>query len=322
MVPDSNLERLSEDAMKDYYIQPDAPDPVLDEATIMGLVCRHLPDAKAVTAVDESGGEARTYRIDDRWILKMQRPQQLRPRTSLKKEVFFLNQLRDILGISVPSVLGHGREGQHIEYTLMTRMDGVAIKHADLGGEDRQQALFELGRMLRRIHALPQQPFVDSRLLPGDHSPVDVRWRFGNVFDEVLDLIRERSQSWDFSLDPVTVSRRAMRFLPDVDVWVALHSNPGPEHVFVNPETRRLSGIIDFGDAYFGHPVNDLRRWRSPEDREAIFAGYIHGNPVSDNFIRTWKVAQVLTDVIALSLNPELRQQVTGELERVLGEFE
>lgn len=308
--------------MKDYYIQPEAADPVLDEATAMNLVHRHLPEAKGVTAVDESGGEARTYRIDDIWILKTQRPQQLRPRTSLKKEVFYLNQLQGMPGISVPTVLGHGREGQHTEYTLMTRMAGVAVRHAVLQGEDRQKVLFDLGRMLRRIHNLPQQPFIDSRLLPGDHSPVDVRWRFGNVFEDVLDLLQERGQPWDFPLDALTVSRRAMQFLPEVDTWVALHSNPGPEHVFVNPDTRRLSGIIDFGDAYFGHPVNDLRRWRSPEDREALFAGYTKDAPVSDNFIATWKVAQVLTDMFALCLNPEIRQQAADELTRVLGGFD
>src|SRR5215213_8474286 len=111
MTPASNLERLKEDAMKDFYIQPDAPDPILDESTVMNLVRRHLPEAKTMTTVDESGGEARTYRIDDRWILKTQRPPQLRPRTSLKKEVFFLNQLRDMPDISVPTVLGHGRGG-------------------------------------------------------------------------------------------------------------------------------------------------------------------------------------------------------------------
>jgi hypothetical protein len=43
---------------------------------------------------------------------------------------------------------------------------------------------------------------------------------------------------------------------------------------------------------------------------------------VSDNFIHTWKVAQVLTDVIAMGLNPELRQLATDELEQLLGEFE
>lgn len=308
--------------MKDYYIQPDAPDPVLDEGTVMTIVRRHLPEARAVTAVDESGGEARTYRIDDRWILKTQRPQQLRPRTSLKKEVFFLNQLKGISGISVPTVIGHGRAEPHIEYTLMTRMAGIAVKHADLHGKDREQLLIDLGRMLRQIHSLSQQPFLDSRLLPGDHSPVDVRWRFGSVFEDVLELIRERGQSWSFRLDPLTLSRQAMQFLPDVDIWVALHSNPGPEHVFVNPDTRKLSGIIDFGDAYFGHPVNDLRRWRSPEDREALFAGYTADAPVTDNFIRTWKVAQALTDMIALSLQLELRQSATDELERLLAEFE
>lgn len=308
--------------MKDYYIQPDAPDPVLDEGTVMTIVRQHLPEAKTVTAVDESGGEARTYRIDDRWILKTQRPQQLRPRTSLKKEVFFLNQLKGVSGVSVPTVIGHGRADQHVEYTLMTRMERIAVKHADLHGKDREQLLVDLGRMLRRIHALPQQPFLDSRLLPGDHSPVDVRWRFGNLFDDVLDLIRERGQSWSFRVDALTLSRRAMQFLPDVETWIALHSNPGPEHVFVNPDTRKLSGIIDFGDAYFGHPVNDLRRWRSPEDRDALFAGYIADAPVTDNFIRTWKVAQALTDMMALGLQPELRQSATAELDRLLVEFE
>ena len=65
---------------KDFYVQPDAGDPVLDSPTVLAIVRRHVPAAAAVTAVDESGGEARTYSIDDDLILKVQRPQQLRAR--------------------------------------------------------------------------------------------------------------------------------------------------------------------------------------------------------------------------------------------------
>lgn len=63
---------------KDFYIQPDAADPVLDPDAVLAIVRLHAAGAKAVRAVDESGGEARTYAIDDGLILKVQRPQQLR----------------------------------------------------------------------------------------------------------------------------------------------------------------------------------------------------------------------------------------------------
>jgi hygromycin-B 7''-O-kinase len=79
---------------KEVYLQPDAPDPVLSQEFVLSLVRRHLPEAQAVTGVDESGGEARTYAIDDTVILKVQRPQQLRPSTSLAKEVFFCAKWR------------------------------------------------------------------------------------------------------------------------------------------------------------------------------------------------------------------------------------
>lgn len=55
---------------KDVYLQPDAPDPVLTDSVVLALVQRHVPDAHAVTSVDESGGEARSYRVDDDLILK------------------------------------------------------------------------------------------------------------------------------------------------------------------------------------------------------------------------------------------------------------
>jgi hygromycin-B 7''-O-kinase len=56
----------------DYYIQPDTPDPVLPDSVVMNLVHRHLPEAVAVADVDENGGEARTYAIDQVWIFDFQ----------------------------------------------------------------------------------------------------------------------------------------------------------------------------------------------------------------------------------------------------------
>ena len=76
-----------------------------------------------------------------------------------------------------------------------------------------------------------------------------------------------------FPLAPDEIGRRLMQTMPDVKNIVALHSNPGPEHTFVDPVSGRLTSLIDFGDAYFSHPVNDLRRYRSPADRQAVLDG-------------------------------------------------
>ena len=112
-----------------------------------------------------------------------------------------------------------------------------------------------------------------------------------------------------------------MRSLPDVEMWVALHSNPGPEHVFVHPSSGRLSGIIDFGDAYFGHPVNDLRRFPHPQDRRAIFDGYTADAPASDNFLKAWRVACLLTDMGLLARSPEYASAVRAEIDQILTEL-
>src|SRR5215471_4002894 len=155
---------------KDVYLQPDAPDPVLSDELVLALVRRHAPEAQAVTGVDESGGEARTYAIDTHLVLKVQRPQQLRPRTSLAKEVFFLHQLEPVPDISVPRALGYGRDSALLEYTVMTRMPGVAMRHVSLSEQEQAAALFQLGQTLRRMHSLPQAPFFENALLPGDRT--------------------------------------------------------------------------------------------------------------------------------------------------------
>lgn len=303
---------------RDFYIQPDAADLVLDSQAVLAIVREHAPDADAVTAVDESGGEARIYAIDGDLILKVQRPQQLRARTSLAKERFFLGQLSGVQGVCVPRVIAGGVTQHSVEYTLMSRMPGMAVTSANLHGQQRKQALFALGAMLRRIHAIPQQPLFEARLIPGDHTAADVRWRFGKVFDEALAVVTRAAAHWSLACSPEQVARGAMAALPEVDQWVALHSNPGPEHVFVDPRGGQLTGIIDFGDAYFGHPVHDLRRWRCPRDRAAVYAGYTALAPASNNFDRTWIVANVLADMLAIALEPKCRAAATEELSSLM----
>lgn len=287
----------------DFYVQPKAPDPVLSAEVVLSLVRRHEPSAQAVTGVDESGGEARTYTIGDALILKTQRPQQLRPRTSLQKEIVFLNHIAThAANLHVPRVLGHGfhhdptADGVRIEYTLMTRMPGKAMRHVSLDASARRAVLRQVGATLRRIHALPQAPLRASELLPGDSAFVDVQIRFGRYFTDLVDAVRWEQVPWTFELSPEQVGARALAALPPSRERVALHSNPYLEHVFIDPETGAYSGLIDFGDAFISHPACDLRRWTRPADREALLEGYAADEPIGDAFLATWRALCIFTN--------------------------
>lgn len=305
---------------KDIYLQPDAPDPIHSDDVVLALVRKHVPNAKSVTGVDESGGEARTYAIDEDVILKVQRPQQLRPRTSLEKEAFFLNQLAMDEHISVPRVLGYGRE-ETIEYTVMTRMPGVAVVNTVLEENVRKQALFRLGQTLRRIHSLPQQPFVASNQFPGDYTFVNVAERFRDAFEGLIERISEKKIAWTLPFSPRFVADKAMAALPHSESRVALHSNPGPTHTFVDPKTGLFTGLIDFGDAYVSHPAWDLWRFHLPEDRQAILAGYTADKSVDDAFLGTWKMVMILSNLMAIAHQTKTRDEAESDLQEQMAEL-
>jgi hygromycin-B 7''-O-kinase len=87
----------------------------------------------------------------------------------LAKEAFFLHQLAAYPDIVVPHVLGYGQH-ETIEYLVMTQMQGVSALTVELAGEHRIAVLHQLGRTLRRLHALPQAPFSGSALFPGTRT--------------------------------------------------------------------------------------------------------------------------------------------------------
>ena len=100
---------------------------------------------------------------------------------------------------------------------------------------------------------------------------------------------------------------------------VALHSNPGPEHTFVDPETQEFRGLIDFGDAYIGHPAADLR-WPRREDRLALLQGY--GEPQGDGgeCMALWRSVRIISDMAAIAGWPDRRPQALASLSDLLAE--
>ncbi len=301
----------------DVYLQPDAPDPVLTEEVVVEAARRHAPEAGALLEVDESGGEARAYFLEGGIVMKTQRPHRLRPRTSLGKEALFLAELERQGDFPVPRVLGHG-EMAGIEYLCLTRLDGVPVEHASLDAATQASVLGELGRTLRAIHEIEQSAFADGDVMPGDRTSADLRTRVSDAFDRLAAPLRADVR-FGGTLDVGDVAAHCLARVPESTPPVALHSNPGPEHAFVDPATGSFVGLIDFGDAYRSHPALDLRPWTEPADGEALLAGYKSVGPLPRGFEDVWRTGLVIVELARATRGRRSPAELSAALDRLLG---
>ena len=276
------------------YYQRGAANPIFENDFVLNIVRQYAPEAKKVTDVDETGGEARTYSVDNNIILKVQRPQQLRNTTSLEREAFFLRQLESIEGMSIPTVLGYGKEDT-VEYTVMTRMPGLAVRYSNISGEQREKMLFELGKMLFLIHSVDVKPFLDSGFFSDiDKDVNDVKERLKANFDRGLKGLSEKLSHSE--IDKANgMAADELKKITEARI-VPIHANPSNTHTFVK-SNNRFSGVIDFGDAYISHPICDMRRW-SLEDRKPLFDGYISSGKATADITVVYEVTAAMEKIL------------------------
>jgi len=236
----------------------------------------------------------------------------VRPSTSIEKAAFFQRQLEGVDGISVPRVLGYGREGT-IEYVCETCMPGIAVRYAKLDEPAKRAMLGDLGRLLRRIHAIDQAPFLASDLLPRDRDREALAGRLHARLDPVLAALAADSDRWPFQESPEQVAAVATDLLAADPPLRALHSNPGPPHAFVDPATDKLTGLIDFGDAFISHPAFDLRTWPRYQERLDLLAGYRSELEVDDAFLAAWRALMIVAEMTSLALSPRPERRAESE---------
>ncbi len=308
----------------DTYSQPDAPDPVLPDDLVLGLARAHLspPDrVGAVLAVDESGGEARAYLLDGGVVVKTQRPHRLRPRTSLPKEAALLTALAATLPGRVPTLFGYDQmdtgAGQ-VELLVISRVAGNAVvtRSTGLAGPARAEVLRELAAVLRAVHALDLTALVPAGLLPVDGGAAGLRRRVELGLADLVGHFDSHPGSWPLTVPPSQVAAAALDALPRrlEQPPVALHSNPGPTHVFVD-DGRVFTGLIDCGDSYASHPALDLRTWPDPADRLVLRECYLDGRPAGTEWDAVWTVAMLQADLAVLAgRRPELVDAAAADL--------
>jgi Ser/Thr protein kinase RdoA (MazF antagonist) len=162
---------------------------------------------------------------------------------------------------------------------------------------------YELGKTLAKIHNFDKKPFIESGLFSDIDKPDDMKERFKVRFERVTKWALERLTHLT-QVDVDFAAEQAMLIIekiPNAEILVALHSNPGPEHVFVNNDGT-FSGLIDFGDAYISHPICDFRSTQV-RDRSMLLEGYKSINELSDNFKQIWNAVYAIDSIVDVLRN-------------------
>ncbi len=297
----------------DVYSQPDAPDPVLPAELVRELLRPHLPAEVRLAGgmeVDESGGEARVYLFDRAdtaggVVVKTQRPHRLRPRTSLAKEAALLGALAGPLAGRIPALYGYDTvdaAAGPVEFIVMSRVPGQAVGARSVPPAARRALFRAVADVLRVVHALDADDLRSAGTLPTVGGADGLRARLEPNFADLVERLETHPDRWPLEVRPERVAERALAALPTRldQPPVLLHSNPGPTHVFTGPDGG-LTGLIDFGDAYAGHPALDLRSWPDPADRIQLREAYLDDRAPGAEWDAVWTVATIYADLGALT---------------------
>jgi aminoglycoside phosphotransferase (APT) family kinase protein len=130
----------------------------------------------------------------------------------------------------------------------------------------------QLAADLSGMPTLRPGPFVDADLTIGD---------FG-IPDGLPGFLSDRAGAlgWDAALRASLgeVAHRAQQLLDEVDRSCLVHSDLNPKNLLVDPETLRVTGVLDWEFAHSGHPFTDLgnvlRFDREPAYADAILAAW------------------------------------------------
>jgi len=218
------------------------------------------------------GWDSETYLLDDVWVLRF--PKRRDVVRSLECEIVVLRALAGRLPLPVPTVELFGRPGPAFPYPFVgyRKLPGrpaSEMPSLPMSEADEQEAARALGAFLTELHRVPLAALPDD--LPHEDPADDGR---EDVEAALVQLRAIDSELARRAADLLAAPRPARL---SSDHGVLLHADLLPEHLLLSESTRRLTGIIDWGDAAIGPPAIDFAgpyAWRGRRFAEGVLSHY------------------------------------------------
>jgi Ser/Thr protein kinase RdoA (MazF antagonist) len=168
--------------------------------------------------------------------------------------------------VSAPEVLAQdlAMDALPFRYVVMTRTPGLPLNEAKLGIEDERTALRNAGRLVARLQRVRMSGFgtLDEAkyLETGEAMGRFARWAVPSSLRAeaaLNELSNAGAIDFDEAAGAMHIVESAMHAKDDMPSRL-LHGDFTARHVFVDPTSGAITGLIDFGDRMAGMPVWDL----------------------------------------------------------------
>jgi len=163
------------------------------------------------------------------------------------------------LGIPVPKIiiLDESRKFANFDYAIETYIPGKDLVEVKLSSKQSKAIMRQLGSYLKKMHAVRTKKYgllVSEKI--GEHR----KWAevVKPEINGALEDLREKK------ILPIGVIQQMRRYFKEREDVLdfnnprLLHNDLNRENVLV--QNRKISGIIDFGDAFSGDPMYDVAR--------------------------------------------------------------
>lgn len=185
-------------------------------------------------------------------------------------------------------------------FLIMEKMKGECLEGLELPPRDLEQALKELGSLMRALHEIEMPRF--GLLDEAHYRATEVVQGSADSWNDALFGAAEESLKY-LAREALTSSEvERVRYLAEresrlVDLRPTggrlLHGDLGLVHVWFDPEKGAISGVIDFGECMSGDPVYDFCDFDlQPHLLAHVITGYYYGEtPPPDLHSRIWRYA-------------------------------
>jgi aminoglycoside phosphotransferase (APT) family kinase protein len=193
--------------------------------------------------------------VNDAWVFRLPKRKEVEP--DVDREIALLPALRARLPIAVPFPERVGAPGadypyRFAGYRFIPGTPALRLEPADL---DLDRFAAQMGGFLSALHAFPAEEAerlgVERRADPRLHA---------RLREEALDLLEGVAPAYPEE------ARRAGAFLADDRTVpapfegrpVLVHNDLQADHILIDPATREVVGVIDWGDVSVADPALDF----------------------------------------------------------------
>ena len=229
----------------------------VDVAALTGRIRAAFPDlAFQHAALNDLGEDHAVLMLDDTWVFRFPRGPEAASYAAGERRM--LAALAETANLPVPRYERIAPDGSFAGYRRIAGEELTEARFAALPRVAQEQAIAEIGRFLARLHALPLALTADVEKVQWN-GQVQAR-RYADRRDNYMRFVTPEL------LVRIDAFYAAMALQASPAVLKMVHNDFTEDHILIDPETGRLTGIIDFTDAGPDDPAFDFTFLRAYGD--------------------------------------------------------